>query len=53
VYGELLNVFNKRGKDIVYWYESYLPAIDAEPVAGRVSRVEEPRTVRVGLRYRF
>jgi outer membrane receptor protein involved in Fe transport len=53
LYAELLNVFDARGKDIVYWYETYLPAIDAEPVEGRVSRVEEPRTVRVGLSYRF
>ncbi len=53
LYGELLNVFDARGKDIVYWYESYLPEIDAAPTEGRVSRVEEPRTVRVGLRYQF
>jgi outer membrane receptor protein involved in Fe transport len=53
LYAELLNVFNARGKDIVYWYESYLPAIDTGPTEGRLSRVEEPRTVRVGLSYRF
>ncbi len=53
VYGELLNIFDSRGKDIVYWYESYLPAIDAEPTEGRMSRAEEPRTLRVGLRYQF
>jgi hypothetical protein len=53
LYGELLNVFDARGKDIVYWYETYLPDIDAAPTEGRVSRVEEPRTVRVGLRYHF
>src|SRR5690606_23222567 len=44
LYGEVLNVFDARGKDIVYWYESYLPALDAAPTEGRVSRVEEPRT---------
>ena len=55
LYGELLNVFDKRGKDIVYWYESNVPGVDPPDtmVDGRVSRVEEPRTVRVGLRYRF
>jgi outer membrane receptor protein involved in Fe transport len=55
LYGELLNVFDKRGKDIVYWYESNVPGVDppGTMVDGRVSRVEEPRTVRVGLRYRF
>ncbi|MEO6184709.1 MAG: TonB-dependent receptor, partial [Steroidobacteraceae bacterium] len=53
LYGELLNAFDGKGKDIVYWYESYLPAIDAQPTAGRMSRSEEPRTVRAGLRYSF
>ena len=53
LYGELLNAFDRRGKDIVYWYETYLPGLDAEPTEGRVSRVEEPRTVRVGLRFQF
>jgi outer membrane receptor protein involved in Fe transport len=55
LYGELLNVFDARGKDIVYWYESYVAGVDPPDtlMPGRVSRVEEPRTVRVGLRYRF
>jgi outer membrane receptor protein involved in Fe transport len=55
LYGEVLNVFDKRGKDIVYWYESNVPGVDPADtlVDGRVSRVEEPRTLRMGLRYRF
>jgi outer membrane receptor protein involved in Fe transport len=53
LYGELLNALNGHGKDIVYFYEAYLPAIDATPTEGRMSRAEEPRTVRVGLRYSF
>ncbi|MDQ2639245.1 MAG: TonB-dependent receptor [Pseudomonadota bacterium] len=55
LYGELLNVFDKRGKDIVYWYDSHVPGVDPVDtlVPGRVSRVEEPRTVRVGLRFEF
>lgn len=53
VYGEVLNLFNRSGKDIVYYYESYLAAIDAAPTEGRMSRVEEPRTLRFGLRYNF
>ncbi len=53
VYGELLNVFDSDGKDIVYWYESYLPAIDSGPTEGRMSRSMEPRTLRLGLRYHF
>lgn len=53
VYGEVLNLFNGDGKDIVYYYESYLAAIDTGPTEGRMSRVEEPRTLRFGLRYNF
>ena len=53
VYGELLNIFNSRDKDIAYVYESYIPAFDAAPTDGRLSRVVEPRTVRVGATYRF
>ena len=53
VYGELLNVFDSRDKDIAYFYESYIPAFDAAPTDGRLSRVVEPRTVRVGATYRF
>ena len=53
VYGEILNVLNSRDKDIAYFYEAYIPAFDAAPVEGRVSRVVEPRTVRVGATYRF
>ena len=53
VYGELLNALDHHGQDIVYWYETYLPAIDAEPTEGRVSRADEPRTLRLGVRYNF
>jgi len=53
VYAELLNVFNSRDKDIRYYYESYIPAFDAAPTDGRLSRVVEPRTLRVGARYKF
>jgi outer membrane receptor protein involved in Fe transport len=53
LYGELLNVLDGKGKDIVYYYEAYLPAIDATPTEGRMSRTEEPRTLRFGLRYSF
>jgi hypothetical protein len=53
LYGELLNVFNDDGKDIVYYYETFIPAIDTAPTEGRVSRAEEPRTVRLGVRYAF
>jgi outer membrane receptor protein involved in Fe transport len=53
VYGELLNVLDSKDKDIAYFYESYVPAFDAAPTDGRLSRVVEPRTVRVGATYRF
>ncbi len=53
IYGEILNVLNSRDKDIAYVYEAYIPAFDASPVEGRVSRVVEPRTIRVGATYRF
>ena len=42
-----------RDKDITYFYEAYVPAFDAAPEEGRMSRVVEPRTVRVGATYRF
>ena len=50
LYAELLNLLNSDGKDIVYWYETRLPGVEANPVEGRVSRAEEPRTLRVGLK---
>ncbi len=53
VYGEVLNVLDSRDKDISYVYESYVPAFDRAPVEGRLSRVVEPRTFRIGATYRF
>ena len=53
VYAELLNVLNSKDKDIAYYYESYIPSVDAAPVEGRLSRVVEPRTLRVGVKYNF
>jgi outer membrane receptor protein involved in Fe transport len=53
VYGDLLNVLDSKDKDITYYYESYIPAFDAAPVDGRLSRTVEPRTLRVGATYRF
>jgi outer membrane cobalamin receptor len=48
VYGELLNVLDHESKDIVYYYENAF-----DPQGGRVSRAEEPRSIRVGLKYKF
>ena len=53
IYGDVLNVLNSRDKDIAYFYESFIPGFDTAPVEGRLSRVVEPRTVRVGATYRF
>ena len=55
VYAELLNVFDENGKDIVYWYATHVAGLDpvGEQIDGRVSRAEEPRTVRVGVKYSF
>jgi outer membrane receptor protein involved in Fe transport len=48
LYGELLNALDANGKDIVYFYENAF-----DPDGGRVSRAEEPRTFRAGVKYRF
>ncbi|WP_334164643.1 TonB-dependent receptor [Phenylobacterium sp.] len=53
VYAELLNAFDSRDKDMAYFYESYIPGFDVAPVEGRLSRVLEPRTVRVGVKRTF
>lgn len=48
VYGEILNVTDEAGKDIVYFYETNVAGLG--PQEGRVSRVKEPRTYRVGVK---
>jgi hypothetical protein len=62
LYGEVLNVLDHHGKDIVYYYGTNVAGIDPTPdpnnldatrVNGRVSRAEEPRTVRFGVKYEF
>lgn len=54
VYGEVLSILNSRDKDIAYFYESYIPAFDTSgPTVGRLSRVVEPRTLRLGTRVNF
>ncbi|USU06606.1 TonB-dependent receptor [Sphingomonadaceae bacterium OTU29LAMAA1] len=51
LYGEVLNMLASRDKDIAYLYESYLPKVDTRgPVEGRISRIVEPRTVRIGIK---
>jgi outer membrane receptor protein involved in Fe transport len=55
VYAELLNALDDDGKDIVYYYGAHIAGLDpeGEQVDGRVSRVEEPRTLRFGVKYNF
>lgn len=55
VYAELLNALNDDGKDIQYFYGSYIPGVSAPGTEQntRLSRVEEPRTLRFGLKYEF
>jgi outer membrane receptor protein involved in Fe transport len=53
LYGEVLNVFDRNGKDIVYYYENAYDAAYSVTPEGRISRAEEPRTVRVGVKYEF
>lgn len=62
-YAELLNVFDEDGKDIVYWYEAYVDGLDPPGLTSadidcsilncRMSRAEEPRTLRVGVKLAF
>ena len=52
-YAEVLNLLDSRDKDISYYYESFIPGFDAAPVEGRLSRVVEPRTFRVGVKLRI
>jgi len=52
-YVELLNALDHEGKDIQYLYTSRLPGEPAEGVDGVLSRLEEPRTVRAGLKVNF
>lgn len=53
VYADLLNVLDSKDKDISYYYESYVPAVDTAPTEGRLSRIVEPRSIRVGAKLTF
>lgn len=59
----MLNLLDSSGKDIAYYYGAYVdgfdpPAlmaddIDCERVNCRMSRAEERRTLRVGVKFEF
>ena len=63
MYAELLNLLDEDGKDIVYWYEAYVDGLDPPGLTSedidcdvancRMSRAEEPRTLRVGVKFEF
>jgi hypothetical protein len=63
IYADLLNVLDADGKDIVYWYEAVVPGldppgftsadVDCDVMNCRVSRAQEPRTLRVGVKFAF
>ena len=53
IYVDLLNALNHKGKDIQYFYTSRLPGEPVDGVDGILSRVEEPRTIRAGVKVNF
>lgn len=53
VFGELLNVLGSKKKDVDYFYPSRLPGEPAGGVAGLHSRIVEPRSLRVGMKWLF
>ncbi len=55
LYGELLNALGSHGKDIRYYYPTFAPGVTApgDEIATYLSRAEEPRTVRLGVKYSF
>jgi outer membrane receptor protein involved in Fe transport len=62
-YAELFNLLDADGKDIVYYYEAYVDGfdppgltsedIDCDVTNCRMSRAQEPRTLRVGVKFEF
>jgi outer membrane receptor protein involved in Fe transport len=62
-YAEVINLLDEDGKDIVYWYEAYVDGLDPPGLTSedidcsvtncRISRAEEPRTLRVGVKFEF
>jgi len=50
---EILNVLDGKGEDMAYWYTSRLPGEPLAGIEGRLSRAEDPRTLRLGAKYEF
>ncbi len=63
VYAEVINLLDNDGKDIVYYYGAYAEGLDPPGLSSedidcditncRMSRATEPRTLRVGVSYKF
>jgi outer membrane receptor protein involved in Fe transport len=63
LYAEVLNVIDADGKDIVYYYPAYVAGFDPPGLTAddidcgllncRMSRAEEPRTLRFGVKLQF
>jgi outer membrane receptor protein involved in Fe transport len=62
-YAELFNLLDADGKDIVYYYEAYVDGFDPPGLTSadidcavtncRMSRAQEPGTLRVGVKFEF
>jgi hypothetical protein len=48
-------VLDHDGKDIRYYYPTFVPGLTAQgdQITTLLSRAQEPRTVRLGVRYSF
>jgi outer membrane receptor protein involved in Fe transport len=55
LYAELLNLLNEHGSDIMYYYSTFIPGVSAPGTEqpSRLSRAEEPRTLRFGIKMEF
>ncbi|MGB3794890.1 MAG: TonB-dependent receptor [Alteraurantiacibacter sp.] len=53
VHAELLNIFDSKDNDITYFYATRLPGEPGEGIESIVSRIVEPRQLRVGVAKRF
>lgn len=62
LYAEVINLLNSDRKEITYFYPAYVAGLDAgassddidcDALDCTMSRTAEPRTLRVGIKYRF
>jgi len=53
LYGEVLNALDSDAHDIDYFYATRFPGDPADGVEGEISRVVEPRQLRIGVKKTF